>query len=294
MVSPSACPGVKISYKSAEVTTMRKLLITLILIALPVIAVADSTMYFLDVGQGDCTILQSVGETLVIDAGPPEARSALMHQLEACGVERIDVLVLTHPHEDHDANLDYLVDNFKVGQLLIPEYADDEEDYGGLICRAVGQGTQIDHPSVDDRFTVGDASVTVLSAADPAQFPDDKNLWSLVLKIKDGETSIIVCGDAEDINEFAMIDAGLDLDADILRVGHHGSNTSTSGAFVDAVSPDLAIMSCGSDNPYGHPHKETLNTLVEHSVLIMRTDQVGTIKITSDGAAYRVEKEKGG
>lgn len=272
---------------------MRKLLVSIVLfLAIPVLVLADTTVRFLDVGQGDCTIIQSAGETLVIDTGPSGGRDALVDQLGY--VERIDALVLTHPHEDHDANFGYLVDNYEIDALYMPQYADDEEDYGILLRQAVAQGTKIVYPAISDQFSLGDATVTVLSAADPARYPNDKNLWSIVTKIEDRGTSIIVCGDAEDINEYAMIDAGLDLDADILRVGHHGSSTSTTGAFVKAVSPDLAIISCGAGNSYGHPHNETLATLTDHGVLVMRTDLSGTIQIASDGVSYRVQREKGG
>ena len=213
----------------------------------------------------------------MIDTGPAGGRDALVEQLG--DVERIDMLVLTHPHEDHDANFGYLVDNYEIGALYMPEYADDEEDYGDLLRRAVGHGTQIRYPAVGDQFGVGDATVTVLSASDPALYPDDKNLWSIVLKIEDGDTSVIVTGDAEDINEYAMIDAGLDLDADILRIGHHGSSTSTSVAFLDAVKPNVAVISCGADNTYGHPHRETLDALQVRGIDVLRTDVNGTIRI---------------
>ena len=263
------------------ITCMKKLLIAFILsLCVSASAIAETTVCFIDVGQGDCTLVQSAGETLVIDTGPSGGRDALVNQLG--GVRRIDVLVLTHPHEDHDANFGYLVNNYEIGALYMPEYADDEDDYGGLLRRAVGRGTQIRYPAVGDQFSVGDATVTALSASDPAQYPDNKNLWSIVLKIVDGDTSIIVAGDAEDINEFAMIDAGLDLDADILRIGHHGSSTSTSGAFLDAVTPNVAVISCGTDNSYGHPHRETLDALQERGIDVLRTDINGTIRI-ADG-----------
>ena len=265
------------------ITCMKKLLIAFILsLCMSASTVAEKTVFFVDVGQGDCTLVLSAGETLVIDAGPSSGRDELVAQLG--GAERIDVLVLTHPHEDHDANFGYLVDNYEIGKLYMPQYVDDEEDYGGLLRRAVGHGTQIRYPAVGDQFSVGDVTVTVLSASDPAQYPDDKNLWSIVLKIVDGDTSIIVAGDAEDINEYAMIDAGLDLDADILRVGHYGSSTSTSGAFLDAVTPNVAVISCGADNSYGHSHSETLDALHARGIGVLRTDVNGTIRIT-DGVA---------
>ena len=268
------------------------LVLALAIITLLVEAQASTTVHFIDVGQGDSTVVQSEGSTMLIDTGPPDARASLQIQLQACSVLSIDKLVLTHPHEDHDGNLGYLVDNYEIGALYMPEYSEDEEDYGGLLRRTVGKGTQILFPSVGDQFSVGDATVTVLSAADPAQFTENKNLWSIVLKIDDGDTSIIVAGDAEDINEYAMIDAGLGLDADILRVGHHGSYTSTSGAFLDAVTPDVAVISCGVGNSYGHPHSEVLDAIYDRQIIVLRTDLNGTITATIGPDAYTITKEK--
>ncbi len=272
---------------------MKKLLVGLILIlAIGFPALAETAVYFLDVGQGDCTIIQSNGATLMIDTGPQEAKMALAAELLARDVDHIDTLILTHPHEDHDGNFGYLVDIYPISTLYMSEYADDEEDYGGLLRQVVSQGTQIRYPTVGDQFMVGDATVMILSAADPAQYLDDQNLWSIVTKIVDGNTSIIVMGDAEDINEYAMIDAGLDLDADILRVGHHGSNTSTSGAFLDAVTPDVAIVSCGANNPYGHPHQEVLEALYGRRIVVFRTDVSGTVTATIETDVYTIATEK--
>ncbi|MGJ4851421.1 ComEC/Rec2 family competence protein [Bacillota bacterium Meth-B3] len=271
---------------------MKKLLAFLVLIAWLLPAIADTTVQFVDVGQGDCTIVKSAGQTLMVDTGPPGARMAVEACLTANGIDRIDTLVLTHPHEDHDGLLGYLASRGPIGALYMPEYADDEEDYGDLLRKLVGKGTRIIYPGVGDQFAIGDATVTVLSAADPARFPDNINLWSIVLRIADGPTSVIVTGDAEDINEFAMIDAGMDLDADILRVGHHGSHTSTSGAFLDTVMPTVAVVSCGAGNSYGHPHQVVLDALYDRQIPVMRTDINGTVTVRIDAEAYAIQTEK--
>jgi competence protein ComEC len=279
-----------------SITSMKKIIsvIVLILIILsPSIAFAEQGMavYFVDVGQGDCTIFMSDGNTLVIDIGPPAARDALEQTLYSLEIEEIDLLVLTHPHDDHDGNFAWLIQHYRVHNMWMPEYADDEEDYGDWLRYAVSRGTQIRYPNAGDAFHLGSAEIAVLSAGDTSYF-DDKNLWSIVTRVDCGDTGIIVTGDAVDINEFAMIDAGVYLDADVLRVGHHGSYTSTTEAFVDAISPDLAIISCGANNSYGHPHAETLTTLASRDILALRTDQQGTISIVSDGINYRVHMER--
>lgn len=263
----------------------------MLLLIVQLSAQADSsvlTAYFLDVGQGDSTLIISGDAVMLVDTGPDGGFSALQGQLDQYGIDEIDHLVITHPHEDHDANLEYLADNYTVAHLVIPEYADDEEDYGDLLREMVGQGTQIVYPHVGDLYSIGGASATVLCAADPSEYQDDKNLWSIVMRVDCGETSIMLNGDAADINEYAMIDAGLDLDADVLKVGHHGSSTSSSGAFVEAVSPEYAVISCGAGNQYGHPDAATLATLEQYHVSVFRTDLNGTICLTTDGSTHTI------
>ena len=176
------------------------------------------SVYFIDVGQGDATLILSGDSAMLVDTGPDGGLSALRDRLDASSVDQIDYLVLTHPHEDHDANLAYLADNYAKAYLVMPEYADDEEDYGSLLREMVSAGTQIVYPNVGDQYAIGKAIATVLSAPDPGQFPTDENLWSLVIRVDCCETSVMLTGDAEDINEFAMIDAGL-LQHDQRRAG---------------------------------------------------------------------------
>jgi competence protein ComEC len=248
---------------------------------IPLAAQASLTARSIDVGQGDCTIFNIDGETVVIDVGPSGAADTVKSELEG---KSIALLVLTHPHEDHDGNLEWVVENCKIDRLWMPEYSDDEDDYGDLLRRAVAKGTRIEYPAVGQSICIGDGSITCLSAGNPAKF-DDKNLWSIVTRIEYGTTSFLVMGDAEDINEYEMIDDGLDLKADVLRVGHHGSDTSTSEAFVEAVAPSYTVISCGAHNRYGHPDESVLATLEKYGVEMLRTDKNGTISMRSDGHA---------
>jgi competence protein ComEC len=244
-------------------------------------ASASLNVRFVDVGQGDSTVFDIDGKTVVIDLGPKGAEDTIKAELEG---KSIALLVLTHPHEDHDGNFEWVVENCKIDRLWMPEYSDDEEDYRDLLRRAVAKGTRIEHPAVGQSICIGVGSITCLSAGDPAKF-NDKNLWSIVTRIEYGTTSFLVMGDAEDINEYAMIDAGLDLKADVLRVGHHGSDTSTSEAFVEAVAPSYAVISCGAHNRYGHPDESVLATLEKYGVEVLRTDKNGSISMESDGHA---------
>lgn len=274
---------------------MRKLIIVLVtlqvfLIVIATTAHASFSITFLDVGQGDCEILTCDEENMLVDTGPRSEQSALRKALEAAGILKFDLIVGTHPHEDHIGNLDFVLRSFAIRQLLIPLPDDPEAEYGDAWNIAQDRGVFVQAPKVGDIYSLGEATITVLSAEDPATY-ENENLWSIVLMVQYAGTRILLTGDAEDINEYAMIDAGLDLDAGILKVGHHGSYTSTSKAFVDAVSPDVAIISCGEGNEYGHPHRETLNTLQECGALVYRTDLNGTIYVVVDDTGYRISTD---
>ena len=255
---------------------MKKILICFLLALAFVCATASASLNvrFVDVGQGDCTVFDIDGKTVVIDLGPKGAEDTVKAELDG---KSIALLVLTHPHDDHDGNLDWVVEHCQVQQLWMP-------DYGDLLREIVSKGTQIRYPSVGQLICIGDGSITCLSAEDTDQF-EDKNLWSIVIKVAYGTTSFLVMGDAEDINEYKMIDAGLDLKADVLRVGHHGSDTSTTEAFVEAVKPSYAVISCGAHNRYGHPDESVLETLEKYGLEVLRTDKNGTISMVSDGHA---------
>jgi competence protein ComEC len=271
---------------------MKKLWIFVILcMLLSIWAAAESfTVRFIDVGQGDCTIIQTDGHTLVIDLGPVGAQDELEREFLDCEITEIDLLVLTHPHTDHDGNFEWVAENYPIQLLWMPEYADDEEDYGDLLREVVSKGTQIRYPNVGRSICIGDAAITCLSAEDTSLF-DNKNLWSIVVKVEFGTTSVLVMGDAEDINEYRMIDAGMDLKADVLRIGHHGSDTGTTEAFLEAVQPSYAVISCGADNQYGHPDEAVLEALERYGVEVLRTEN-GTVQMESDGHGYIFTQDK--
>lgn len=259
---------------------MKKIILAILIgILIPYIAVASLKVDFVSVGEGDCTVFDIDGKTVVIDIGPKKAEDTIKAELHG---KSIALLVLTHPHDDHDGNLDWVADNCKIERLWMPEYSDDEEDYGDLLRRVVAKGTKIEYPAVGQSLCIGDGNITVLSAEDTDRY-EDKNLLSIAVKVAYGTTSFLMMGDAEDINEYKMIDAGLELQADVLRVGHHGSDTSTTEAFVEAVQPSYAVISCGAHNRYGHPDESVLETLEKCGVEILRTDEKSTISMMSDG-----------
>jgi len=251
------------------------------------------SVYFLDVGQGDSTLFVLDGKTIVIDAGEIDKGDRVVSDLKARGVTRIDLLVATHPHSDHIGGMQEILAAFPVGQVIdtglpypSPVYEKFLEtiDRKNIPYRAAVQGQTID---VDPAL-----HVLVLS---PPQHPasDDPNAHSIVLRISYGMIDFLMTGDLEEEGEDALITSGYPLDAEILKVGHHGSSSSTSPAFLARVNPELGVIFAGADNPYGHPHAETLALLKERGVTVYRTDHDGTIAVRTDGLSYSVKTGTG-
>lgn len=237
--------------------------------------------YFLDVGQGDSTVIVCDGEVLMIDGGPSSASQFIYSFLRnTLQINHIDVMVATHPHADHVGGLSAALNACAVDVLYTSEINYDTKTWQSVLKYADAQGTPVVIPFPGDSFEIGGATVEVLG---PLWYHNNLNDLSLIIKVTYGETSFLITGDAEWEAEHDLLDAGIDLSADVLRVGHHGSNTSTSYQFLRAVAPRYGIISVGADNTYGHPDEETLSRLEDADVIVMRTDQLGTIVCYNDG-----------
>jgi competence protein ComEC len=261
----------------------------LALILIPCSALAVLTVTFFDVGQGDSALIQADGKSMLIDAGPDECSDKLLSYLSDLGIKQIDILVGTHPHEDHIGGMDDVLAKYSVSDIWMPKAAAETQTFEDLLLTIQGKGLKIAAPAPGSVHALGNAKVTVLTPISQAY--DDLNNYSIVLRIDYGDKSFLFTGDSEALSEQELLNSGSDLDADVLKVGHHGSNTATSQAFLDAVSPDWAVISCGKDNTYGHPHTETLTKLQAAGASILRTDLDGTITIISDGKALRRQQE---
>lgn len=237
-------------------------------------------VYFLDVGQGDCTILTQGDSAMLIDAGDNDKGTAVQSYLEYLGIEELDYAVLTHPDADHIGGADVVLYKFDCDAILMPDAQTDTRTYDDVIQAMNAKGESAVHPAPGDVYEFGDARFTILAPVDDY---DDNNNNSIVLRLDHGDNSFLFTGDAENQAEEDILSTQADVDADVLKVGHHGSSTSTSDAFLAAVSPDYAVISCGEDNKYGHPHAETLNRLRENGITVYRTDEQGTIVAESDG-----------
>jgi len=251
------------------------------------------SVYFFDVGQGDSSLVIFGNTTILIDAGEVDMGDRVVADLRRLNITKIDCVVVSHPHSDHIGGLVKVLDNFPVGQVLdsgIPhpsplyEHFLQSVDQKRIPYRVAVQGQTIDL----------DPALRILVLSPPEKrFGDDLNTNSIVLRISYGTIDILFTGDAGSEAEDAMVTSGYPLDAEILKVGHHGSMYSTSKTFLNRVHPDIAIISVSSDNPYGHPHRQTLETLTAEGADIYRTDRDGTVRVQSDGVSYSVETEHG-
>ena len=268
---------------------MKKMMaLLLVLLFLPVLAFADLEVYFLDVGQGDSAIVLCDGESMIIDGGPASASSFLYSFIrDTLGLEHIDYMVATHPHEDHIGGLPAVLNAVPVDLILSPVSEWDTKRFESISKYAQAQGAQIIVPDEGDMLSLGSATVMVLHCWPDAWTVND---MSIVVRIDYGQTSFLFTGDAEYSSEYMMIDAQFPLKADVLKAGHHGSYTSSSYEFLESVQPNYVIISCGTENGYGHPHQETLDKL--KNVEIYRTDLQGTIHCISDGKTIRFTTER--
>lgn len=238
------------------------------------------TIHFIDVGQADSALVTCDGHSMLIDGGNADDSNLVYSVLQRETDGHLDYVVGTHAHEDHIGGLSgaFEADTADVTFCPVTEY--DSKAFRNFKTRADERGGGITIPAVGATFTLGEATVTVVAVN---SVPEDTNNTSIVIRIVYGDTSFLFTGDAEQETEEKILESGQDIESTVLKVGHHGSSTSTSQAFLDAVSPTYAVISCGKDNSYGHPHSETLAKLASAGVEVFRTDELGDIYCTSDG-----------
>lgn len=242
----------------------------------------DSRLIFtvLDVGQALSVLVECDGSYMLYDGGDTDRSSYVVAYLKNKEITELDYMVASHYDSDHIAGLIGALNVFDVGHVLGPDYEGDTDLYRSF-ANAVGKaGQTIEHPSVGEQFNLGSAQVTVLAPSVEDEAPNNN---SIAIKIVHGENSFLLTGDAEAESEEDMSGTGIDLRADVLVLGHHGSSTSTTEAFLDAVKPEIGIVSCADDNSYGYPHKEPLERLRARDIALYRTDKQGEIIAYSDG-----------
>lgn len=243
----------------------------------------DFYVHFLDAGQGDSALLEYDGDFVLIDGGYPESGPMIVDYLQERGAEELDLVVATHGHGDHIGGLATVLAKYSAERVWSgsrPFYSTYFEDFLYYVDQ---QGLTLELPRIGERFLMGDGEVTLQVLGPVYRGYTDINNHSLVIMVEHGENRFLFTGDMRWEAEKDLVETYDDLSADVLKVGHHGSYTSTSYLFLREVLPTYAVISCGRNNDYGHPHAEPMSRLRDAEITIFRTDRMGTIVATSDG-----------
>jgi len=242
-------------------------------------------VHIIDVGQGDAILVQFHSQNMLVDAGPDDSVVSYLNQQ---GIKKIDYLIATHPHADHIGGMAAVIRSFDIGKIYMPKVSHTTKTFENTLQAVKSKGLKVS--TAKSGVTILNQNGTKANFIAPCSSSyDNLNNYSAVIKIQHGNTSFLLAGDAEAESEQEMLASGTNLKADVLKVGHHGSNSSTTPSFLKAISPKYAVISCGTGNQYGHPHKELLNKLSSAGIQTYRTDVNGTVIFTSDGKTLTVK-----
>ena len=246
-------------------------------------------VHFLDVGQGDSIFIElPTNETILIDASIKDASNKIINYLREENVSKIDYVFATHPHSDHIGGMSAVIKAFDIGQIYMPKAVTTTKTYENLLLTIKDKNLKIKAAKAGNTIIDTDDLKLVVLAPNQDSY-ESLNNYSIVLKLTYKEKSFLFMGDAETLSEKEITG---DIQADVLKVGHHGSRTSTSQAFLNKVNPSYAVISVGLNNDYKHPHQEVLDRLEKKNIKIYRTDQNGDIIFTTDGYNIDVKVEK--
>ncbi len=246
-------------------------------------------IHVIDVGQADSILIRNSGGNILIDSGTNDSEANLRAYLDACKITKIDYFICTHPHYDHIGGADMIIDRYGVGTLLRGEADGDSVTVDMHFIEV--NGTAIEFPAIGREYTLGEISFKVFA---PLEDIDDENEMSLVIKLTHGDMDFLFMGDASSKTEKLLLEryTAAELDCEFLKVGHHGSETASGAEFLAAVSPQIAAISCGEYNDYGHPRGEVLARLADAGCdTVLRTDKMGTVVVSSDGNSLTVLSE---
>lgn len=248
---------------------------------------------FIDVGQGDCELLQCENYNILIDGGEKEQASTVNAYLKSRGVEKIDAYILTHPHSDHIGAAQQIISSNKVERVFMTVFSElnipTTKTYENTLDAIDKYGAEFTAVTAGKSYSFGNLTLNILS---PSHESDDYNDMSIIVKAIYKNSSFLFTGDATKASEQELLENNADINADVLKIAHHGSSTSTSEQFLLEVSPEIAVISYGEGNSYGHPHDEVIHTLEDNNIEYYTTAKNGTIVIASDGKRLYSEVEK--
>lgn len=249
-----------------------------------------STIHFIDVGQADCILIENGEDVVLIDCGNYADIDTVTTYLDGLGIQKIDYFIATHPHEDHIGCAANILKLYDVNILIKPEANNDTVCYTKMMENVEKYNTEVEIPTPGDTYSIRDASFQILGPI--SKNDDELNNNSIVIRYVYGDTSFLFMGDAEREEEQAILEQGFILDSDVIKVGHHGSKSSSSYPWIREVMPQYAVIQVGAENSYGHPHDDVLSKYRDSDTTLYRTDESGTIVMTTDGQKIEVFCEK--
>lgn len=253
-------------------------------------AAGELKVHFIDTGQSEAILIQSDEKNMLIDGGTNATGGKVVEYLRKEGITSLDYVLGTHGHEDHIGGIDAVLYNFKVGELFLPKQTYGTHTYRDICETAKVKNISITVPKWKEVRMLGEAKMMFLSP-NPNETYEDVNDSSLVLKIGNGKHSFLFCGDISKQMEKRLVKTKVYLKADVLKLNHHGSSDTNSMRFLKAVSPEYAVVCCAKGNPFGHPHKSVLKRIQKRKIKLFRTDEQGTIILTSDGKKLKSNVE---
>jgi len=238
--------------------------------------------HFIDVGQGDCILIQVNNKNLLIDSGTGDSAKKIVKYLKNNSITKLDYVIATHPHDDHIGGMSSVIDAFKVDEFYAPKVTSSLQAFEDMVISLKNKNLKIKVAKPNIALDLGPNTSCVMLSPNKTNYEDINN-YSCAIKLSYKNSTYLFTGDIEKLAEKEILDKGYDLKAEVLKVAHHGSNSSTSEEFLNKVSPKVAVISCGTYNSYGHPNKEILDKLKKSNCTIYRTDLNKNIILISDG-----------